>query len=122
MWGGGWGNENLVENSQGYYRPTRYGRQALGLSGLNVNNQTGELTGSLNRFGQALGTEYQGMGRGPRRVYGGWSSNTERGPWKFNPAQGGKQQNQGKGGGGNGTKSGGYNPGYWQNELISWRF
>lgn len=55
--GGGWGNANLVYGGPGYYRPSYYGRRSFGLSDLNVDPTTGELTGALNKYGQALGTQ-----------------------------------------------------------------
>lgn len=131
-YGGGWGNQNLVWGGEGYYRPSNYGSRAYGLSELNVNNQTGELQGSLNRYGQALGTPAPLMAHGPQRPWSGMGKvyapegqepvvPTNVHGNKFD-ARAAKGSNQRKKGGGGGTGSSGYNPGYWQNELISWRF
>lgn len=120
-YGGGWGNPNMVWGGEGYYRPSQYGYRAFGLSRENVNPLTGELQGSLNRYGQALGTPAPLMAQGPHRPGKGWASTSPYGPGKFrmpgvvHP----RPKDPGKGGGGNKSGGGG---GYWQNELISWRF
>lgn len=120
-YGGGWGNPNMVyQNYYGTYRPSDYGQRAYGLSELNVNKETGELQGALNRYGQPLGTEAPLMAHGPYRPGRGWSSTTPYGPSKFrmpgvvHP----RPKEPGKGGGGNTQSTSGTG---WGNELISWR-
>jgi hypothetical protein len=126
--GGGWGNQNFVYENGGVYRPSYYGQRAYGLSELNVNPETGELQGSLNRFGQPLGTPAIAYGSGPHRPGQGWTvrtpaGTTPRGPQKFNPAKSG--QNKGKtagggGGGGGGPQQSSKGGPIWYNDLINW--
>lgn len=120
-YGGGWGNPNFVWGGEGYYRPSYYGRRAYGLSAENVNQESGELQGSLNRFGQPLGTEAPLQAQGPRRKYPGWSSTTPYGPWKNrirpNPGKGGGGTG---GGGGGGTTQQSKSGPIWYNDLINW--
>ena len=134
-YGGGWGNANLVSNlgseERPYYVPSGYGDKMYGLSDLNVDPVTGELTGSLNRYGQPLGTTAP-LQTTHRRL-GGRNYRRRRTPEEveqINRQQGKlgptiqdihkyRKGKSGGGGGGSGGGGSGSSPN-WYNDMINW--
>lgn len=139
--GYGWrSNPNLVwQSPYGNYYASRYGQRALGLSDLNIDRTTGELTGAYNRYGQPLGTsapvgttmqrqagKYYFDARTPEenlwynRMYGkpgvAVQSLQDKRAKMRGPANEGTTQKS-KGGPITSTSGTG-----WQNALINWRY